>query len=149
VLALTRQNVPQLRTGFDARNRCASGAYELIAAEGGAAQVSLFASGSELSTAVEARKVLAARKIPARVVSVPCFELFFALPEAERGAVIGAAKVNVAVEAGIRQGWDAIIGSGGSFVGMSNFGASAPYKDLYRYFGLTAEKVAEAALNKL
>jgi transketolase len=149
VLALTRQTVPQLRTGFDARNRCASGAYELIAAEGGAAQVSLFASGSELSTAVEARKLLAARKIPARVVSVPCFELFLALPEVERSATIGAAKVNVAVEAGIRQGWDAIIGSAGAFVGMSSFGASAPYKDLYRHFGLTAEKVVEAALNKL
>src|SRR6516165_453852 len=149
VLALTRQSVPQLRVGFDARNRCASGAYELIAAEGGAAQVSLFASGSELSTAVEARKLLAARKVPARVVSVPCFELFFALPEAERNAVVGAAKINVAVEAGIRQGWDAIIGSAGGFVGMSNFGASAPYKDLYRHFGLTAEKIVEAALNKL
>ena len=83
------------------------------------------------------------------VVSVPCVELFFALPEAERNAVVGAAKINVAVEAGIRQGWDAIIGSAGGFVGMSNFGASAPYKDLYRHFGLTAEKVAEAALNKL
>jgi transketolase len=149
VLALTRQAVPQLRTGFDARNRCASGAYELIAAESGAAQVSLFASGSELSTAVEARKLLAARKIPARVISVPCFELFLALPEAERSAAIGAAKVNVAVEAGIRQGWDAIIGSAGAFVGMSGFGASAPYKDLYRHFGLTAEKIVEAALNKL
>jgi transketolase len=86
VLALTRQTVPQLRTGFDPRNRRASGAYELIATEGGAAQVSLFASGSELSTAVEACKLLAARKIPARVVSVPCFELFLASPEAERSA---------------------------------------------------------------
>jgi transketolase len=150
VLALTRQTVPQLRSGFDARNRCAAGAYELIAAEGGAAaEVSLFASGSELALAVEARKLLAARKIPARVVSVPCFELLFALPEAERHAVIGAAKVNVAVEAGIRQGWDAIIGSAGAFVGMTGFGASAPYKDLYRHFGLTPEKVVEAALNKL
>jgi transketolase len=149
VLALTRQTVPQLRSGFDARNRCAAGAYELIAAEGGAAQVSLFASGSELSTALEARNLLAVRKVPARVVSVPCFELFLALPEAERSAVIGAAKVNVAVEAGIRQGWDAIIGSAGTFVGMSSFGASAPYKDLYRHFGLTAENVLAAALHRL
>ena len=149
VLALTRQTVPQLRIGFDARNRCTSGAYELIAAEGGAAQVSLFASGSELALAVEARKLLAARGIRARVVSVPCFELLFALPQAERQAVIGTAKINVAVEAGIRQGWDAIIGSEGGFVGMTGFGASAPYKDLYRHFGVTAEKVVEAALNKV
>jgi transketolase len=99
--------------------------------------------------AVEARKLLVARGIRARVVSVPCFELLFALPQAERQAIIGAAEVNVAVEAGIRQGWDAIIGSAGTFVGMTGFGASAPYKDLYRHFGLTAEKVVEAALNKI
>ena len=59
------------------------------------------------------------------------------------------ASVNVAVEAGVRQGWDAIIGSDGVFVGMNGFGASAPYKDLYRHFGITPEKVAEAALSKL
>jgi transketolase len=149
VLALTRQAVPQLRGSFDARNRCASGAYELIAADGGTAQISLFASGSELTVAVEAHKLLAARDIRARVVSVPCFELLFALPEAERQAIIGSAKVNVAVEAGIRQGWDAIIGSAGTFVGMTGFGASAPYQDLYRHFGLTTGKVVEAALSKV
>jgi transketolase len=149
VLALTRQNLAQLRLGFDARNVCAAGAYELIAADNGAAVVSLFASGSEVAIAVEAKKLLAARNISARVVSVPCFELLFAMPDAERSAVIGTAKANVAVEAGIRQGWDAIIGSNGAFVGMTGFGASAPAKDLYRYFGLTAEKVAEAALSRL
>ena len=151
-LALQSQDgltVPQLRTDFDPHNRCAAGAYELFGAEGGTAAVSLFASGSELSIAVEARKLLAARKIAARVVSVPCFELFLALPQTERTAVIGAAKINIAVEAGIRQGWDAIIGSAGIFVGMSGFGASAPYKDLYRHFGLSADKVVETALNKL
>ncbi len=149
LLALTRQAVPQLRNGFDAHNRCATGAYELLSAESGPAQVSLFATGSELSIAVEARKLLAARNIPARVVSVPCFELLLAMPHAERSAVIGAAAVNIAIEAGIRQGWDAIIGSTGTFVGMSSFGASAPYQDLYRHFGLTADKVVAEALNKL
>ena len=149
VLALTRQNVPQLRAGFDERNRCAAGAYELIAADGGAAPVSLFASGSEVALAGAARKLLAAHDIPARVVSVPCFELLLALPQSERAAVIGAAKVNIAVEAGIRQGWDAIIGQSGTFIGMTGFGASAPYNDLYRHFGITAEKVAEAALAQL
>ena len=67
----------------------------------------------------------------------------------DRAAIIGRAPVNVAVEAAVRQGWDAIIGSDGVFVGMSGFGASAPYKDLYRHFGITPEKVAEAALSKL
>jgi transketolase len=149
VLALTRQSVPQLRAGFDEHNRCAVGAYELIAAEDDAAVVSLFATGSEVAIAIAAKKLLAERKISARVVSVPCFELLFAAPEAKRAAVIGSARVNVAVEAGIRQGWDAIIGSDGAFVGMTGFGASAPYQDLYRHFGITAEKVTEAALSKL
>ncbi len=149
VLALTRQSLPQLREGFDESNRCAAGAYELHAAADDDAVVSLFATGSEVAIAVEAKKLLAARKISARVVSVPCFELLFALPQSRRAAIVGNARVNVAVEAGIRQGWDAIIGSDGSFVGMTGFGASAPAKDLYRHFGITAEKVAEAALARL
>jgi len=80
---------------------------------------------------------------------VPCFELLLAAPEARRASIIGNSSVKVALEAGIRQGWDALIGSDGTFVGMIGFGASAPYKNLYQHFGLTAEKVAEAALARL
>jgi transketolase len=149
VLALTRQNVPQLRLGLDQENRCARGAYELVAAEDGAATVSLFATGSEVAIAVAAKTLLAERGVSARVVSVPCFELFLAASPSERAAVNGKAKVNVAVEAGIRQGWDEIVGSGGAFVGMTSFGASAPCRELYRHFGITAERVAEAALARL
>jgi len=148
-LALTRQNLPQLRTGHTDDNLCAGGAYELLPAEAGAAQVSLFASGSEVAIAVEARKLLAARGVAARVVSVPCFELFLAAPAAQRQAVAGTAPVRIGIEAAIRQGWDAIIGSDGLFVGMSGFGASAPYKDLYRHFGITPEHVVDAAFTKL
>ena len=148
VLALTRQNLPQLSQNFLNGNRCAAGAYEIAAAEG-KAEVSIFATGSEVSIAVEAKKLLAARGIAARAVSVPCFELLLEAPEAARRAVIGEAKVKVGVEAAVRQGWDAIIGSDGAFVGMTGFGASAPYKDLYKHFGVTPEAVAEAALRKL
>jgi transketolase len=148
VLALTRQNLPQLRTQADDRNRCAAGAYEIVAAPG-AADVSLFATGSEVTIAVEAQKLLAGRGVQARVVSVPCFELLRARPAAERQTIIGTAPVRVAVEAAIRQGWDEIIGSDGAFVGMTTFGASAPIKDLYNHFGITAERVAQAALGKL
>jgi transketolase len=102
-----------------------------------------------VAIAVEAQKILRARGIEARVVSVPCFELFFALEPAERQRIIGTAPVKVAVEAAIRQGWDAIIGADGGFVGMSTFGASAPIKDLYNHFGITAEKVAAAASSKM
>jgi transketolase len=148
VLALTRQALPQLRLAYEADNRCAGGAYEIAAADG-TAQVSLFATGSEVAIAVEAQKLLQARGVAARVVSVPCFELFRARPPAQRQSIIGAAPVRVAVEAAIRQGWDEIIGTNGAFVGMTTFGASAPAKDLYRHFGITSEKVAEAALSKL
>ncbi|MDQ0353947.1 transketolase [Rhodoplanes tepidamans] len=149
VLALSRQNLPQLRDATATENPCAGGAYELLPAEGGPARVSLFASGSEVTIAVAARKRLAEHGIPTRIVSVPCFELFFDRPDAEREAVIGDAPVRVAVEAAIRQGWDAIVGSQGGFVGMTGFGASAPAPDLYRHFGITPERVAEVALSKL
>jgi transketolase len=148
VLALTRQNLPQLRTGYTAENRCAAGAYEILAAQG-TAQVSLFASGSEVAIAAAARTLLAERGIAARVVSVPCVELFLAAPAAERQRLVGTAPVRVGIEAAVRQGWDAVIGSDGLFVGMSGFGASGPYKDLYRHFGITPEDVAEAAFAKL
>jgi transketolase len=148
VLALTRQNLPQLRTVYTADNLCAAGAYEILPVEGDNVDVSIFASGSEVAIAVEAAQLLNRQGKPARVVSVPCFELFLARPLSERHAVIGGAEVNVAVEAGIRQGWDAIIGSDGVFVGMSTFGASAPYKDLYAHFGITPAAVAAAALAK-
>ena len=148
VLALTRQNLPQLSKNFLDKNRCAAGAYEIVPANG-KAQVSIFASGSEVSIAAEGAKLLAAKGIAARVVSVPSFELFFEQPEAARKAIIGDAPVKIGVEAGVRQGWDAIIGNDGAFVGMSSFGASAPYKELYKKFGITAEAVAEAAMKKL
>ncbi len=148
VLALTRQNLPQLRRDVDADNRCARGAYEIAPAEGKAA-VSIFATGSEVSVAVAARKLLAERGISARVVSIPCFELFFAAPDDYREMILGTAPVRIGVEAAVRQGWDQIIGGDGAFVGMTTFGASAPAKDLFRHFGITPEAVAQAALSRI
>jgi transketolase len=148
VLALTRQNLPQLRLSNDSENRCAKGAYELVAANG-PAKVSIFASGSEVQLAVEAQKQLAAKGIATRVVSVPCMDLLLELPKAEREAIIGNAPVKIAVEAAIRMGWDAIIGHDGGFVGMNGFGASAPAKELYKHFGITTEAVVSAAESRL
>jgi transketolase len=148
VLALTRQNLPQLRASFDPQNRCAEGGYEIMPAEG-RAQVSLFATGSEVAVAVEARKLLSEHGVPARVVSVPCLDLLLEVPDGRLRPIIGNAPIKVAVEAGVRQGWDAIIGADGEFIGMNGFGASAPYKDLYKHFGITPQAVAEAALSRL
>jgi transketolase len=149
VIALTRQNLPQLRRDLWNDNRCRDGAYELVSAADGRAQISLFASGSEVAIAVEARELLIKRGCSVRVVSVPCFELLLAAPAHVRQSLLGDAPLRVAIEAAVRQGWDAIIGSDGLFIGMDGFGASAPYKDLYRRFGITAQAVAAAALGKL
>src|SRR5262249_61731610 len=125
VLAPPRQNLPQLRLGYDETNRCAAGAYELVPADG-APEVSLIATGSEVSIAVEACKLLRARGIAARAVSVPCFELLRERPAAERRATGGGAKGNVAVEAAGREGWGEINGSGGGFVGGERVCAAEP-----------------------
>ncbi len=148
VLALTRQNLPQLRKDAPNDNPCSHGGYELVAAQGDA-KVSFFASGSEVEIAVDAQKQLAERGIPARVVSVPSLELLLSQPEDRRAKIIGNAPVKIAIEAAVRWGWDAVIGQDGEFVGMHGFGASAPAKDLYKHFGITAEAAVNAALKRL
>ncbi|MFL4988388.1 MAG: transketolase [Microvirga sp.] len=145
VLALTRQSLPPLRTEAGAENRCAAGAYEIAPAEG-EAKATLFASGSELEIALAAQKLLSGRGMTARVVSVPSLDLLLAQPEPIRRRIVGDAPVKVAIEAAVRFGWDALIGPDGLFVGMKGFGASAPYKDLYRHFRITAEAVADQVL---
>jgi transketolase len=148
VLALTRQNLPQLRTSAPAENPCSHGAYELVAAKG-EAKVSLFASGSEVEIAVAAQKQFAERGIASRVVSVPSLELLLAQPPERQKAVIGNAPVKVAIEAAVRWGWDAVIGHDGIFIGMHGFGASAPAKDLFTHFGITADATVNAVLKRL
>ncbi len=146
VLALTRQNLPPARKTYVEENLSARGAYE-VAPASGPAKVSLFASGSEVEIALAAQDILEAEGTPTRVVSVPCFELFLRQDDAARRAVIGEAPVRVAVEAGIAMGWDLFLGREGAFVGMTGFGASAPYKKLYEHFGIDAGAVAQAARN--
>ncbi|OQM76252.1 transketolase [Manganibacter manganicus] len=148
-LALTRQNLPALRTEYVAENLCSKGAYELAAAEGGEAVVSIFASGSEVEIALGARALLQGHGHPTRVVSVPSFELFDEQSDAYREKTIGKAGVKIAIEAGIRQGWDQFIGSDGIFIGMTGFGASGPIEALYPHFGITAEAAAKAVEGRL
>jgi transketolase len=142
-MALSRQKTAAVRTNAT-ENLSARGAYELLPASG-PAEVTLFASGTEVAVAAEARKILEGEGIATRVVSTPCWELFDKQSAAYRAATIGKAKVRVAVEAGVRMGWDRFIGENGAFVGMSTFGASAPYQVLYEKFGITAAAVAAAA----
>ena len=148
VLALTRQNLPSQRKTFEEKNLSANGAYVLIESEDDAA-VTIFASGSEVEIAVDAHKELTDSGVAARVVSVPSFELFEAQSADYKEAVIGSSPVKIAVEAGIRMGWDRFIGNDGLFIGMTGFGASAPYKELYEHFGITKDAVVAAAKEKL
>jgi transketolase len=147
VLALSRQGLPTVRTRHRSRNMVAQGAYVLAEAEGRRRAI-LLASGSEVEIALAARETLQADGIGTRVVSMPCMELFAAQDEALRRRVLPSGPVRVAVEAGIRQGWDRwLLGERGrearaGFVGMEGFGASAPGPDLYERFGITADAVA-------
>jgi transketolase len=148
LLALSRQNLPTLRTGHAADNLAARGAYEIVPADG-EARATLFATGSEVAIAVAARAELARAGIAARVVSVPSFELFARQPEDYRAAVVGTAPVRVGIEAAIRMGWDRVIGSDGLFVGMDGFGASAPAEALYEHFGITPARIAALVQERL
>ena len=147
LLALTRQALPLLRHDADSENRSARGAYVLAEAEG-PRQVTLLATGSEVSIAMAAREALARDKIVAAVVSMPCWELFEQAPQEYRDAVIGSAP-RVAVEAAVQFGWERWLGPHGAFIGMTGFGASAPGEALFPHFGITPEKVAEAARSLL
>ncbi|MFD1695682.1 transketolase [Roseibium aestuarii] len=148
ILALTRQDLPSQRKSFEEDNLCARGAYVLVDSDDDAA-VTIFASGSEVEIAVEAHGELKAAGIAARVISVPSFELFEAQSDDYKASILGKSPVKIAVEAGIRMGWDRFIGSDGIFIGMTGFGASAPAKVLYEHFGITPKAVVAAARAKL
>jgi transketolase len=147
VLALTRQNLPTLRTASSRANLTARGGYVLADAEGRRRAI-LLATGSEVEVAMQARALLQARGIGTRVVSMPCWELFEEQDEKYRRSVLPKGPVRVAIEAAIRFGWDRwLYGERGErrksgFVGMHGFGASAPIEALYPHFGITAEAVA-------
>jgi transketolase len=147
-IALTRQNLPTVRTEYIAENMCAYGAYELAAASG-KAEVTIFATGSEVEIALNARTKLEEDGHPTRVVSVPCFELFEQTSDEYKRVILGDAPVKIAVEAAIRMGWDRFIGIDGIFVGMTGFGASGPIEALYEHFGITADHIVAAAEAKL
>ena len=147
LLALTRQSLPLLRQETASENRSARGAYVLAEADG-ARQVTFLATGSEVSIAIGAREALRRDGIRAAIISMPCWELFESAPKDYRVMVLGSAP-RVAVEAAVRFGWDRWLGSRGAFIGMEGYGASAPGEALFPHFGITPEKVAEAARSLL
>jgi transketolase len=147
-MALSRQKTAAVRTIAASENLSARGAYELKAANG-EAKATLFATGTEVPLALAAAETLEAEGTPTRVVSVPCFELFFQQDAAYQASVLGRGTVRVAVEAAIQQGWERFIGEDGAFVGMTGFGASAPAEVLYEKFGITTDAVVAAVKARL
>jgi transketolase len=140
VISLTRQNVPTLRSDFS-ENKSARGGY--IISEKPDAKATIIATGSEVSLAIEAQNKLAEAGINTNVVSMPCTKLFDEQPKAYRSAVLGKG-LKVAVEAASGYGWERYIGMDGIFIGMNSFGASGPYQELYKHFGITADNIVKS-----
>lgn len=150
-VVLTRQAVPTLdRNEYAAANNVARGGYTLVETDGKTPEVILIGTGSELTICLEAYTQLTAEGIAARVVSMPCFELFDAQDAAYRNSVLPPTiTARVGVEAGIVQGWERYLGPSGRFIGMTGFGASAPFTTLYEHFGITTEAVVANAKEQL
>ena len=148
-LALTRQNLPAVRTEFVAENLCGYGAYELAKPSGEAA-VTIFATGSEVEIAL-GRAHAARRPRPSdpRRLGARASNCSRSRATNTEATILGKAPVKVAIEAGIRQGWDHFIGTDGIFIGMTGFGASGTIEQLYPHFGITAEAAAKAAEARL
>jgi transketolase len=138
VLALSRQNLPTLRLEADAKNLSALGGYILRADD--KAKITFVATGSEVSLAVAVHEALKAKNIASQVVSMPSREIFQKQPLSYQAAILGSGK-RVVIEAGIRQGWEGIMGQDGLFFGVETFGESAPYQEIYAHFGLTVENI--------
>lgn len=145
ILALSRQGVPSVRKEAG-ENLCAKGGYILSA--GQTPKITIMATGTEIAIAIEAQAKLKAEGIESDVVSMPCFELFDAQPEAYKKSVLRG-KVRVAIEAAIKQGWEKYLGDEGVFIGMEGFGASAPAPELYKQFGITSDNVVKKVKERL
>ncbi len=150
-VVLTRQALPTLdRTRYASASQVARGGYTLVETADQTPKVILMGTGSEVTICLEAFEQLQTRGVAARVVSLPCFELFEAQDPAYRESVLpSTVTARVGVEAGIIQGWERYLGPSGRFVGMSGFGASAPFETLYEHFGITVEAVIAAAKTQL
>lgn len=143
VMALTRQGLPAVRDDAS-KNMCARGGY-VLRNGAGKDQIVLVASGSEVHKAVQAHEQLAAHGISARVVSMPCMDIFMEQDEKYITSVMGKDLPKIAIEAGIRQGWGELIGREGAFIGMNSFGASGPGDELFEHFGITTDAIVAKA----
>tara|TARA_Y100000589_G_scaffold103592_1_gene97904 strand:- start:1750 stop:2376 length:627 start_codon:yes stop_codon:yes gene_type:complete len=148
IIALSRQNLPLVRHKNEAENLCSRGGYIMKQSSHTNTKVTIVATGSEVSIALEAQTKLEDDNIPTCVVSMPCLDIFNAQNEAYQNTVIKPGSDVVVVEAGVQQSWDKLLGRSGAFIGMDNFGASAPAKDLFNHYKITAEEIINVATEK-
>ena len=148
VLALTRQALPTVRLEEAPENLCARGGYVLRESNGDR-QMTLIATGSEVEIALKAQEMLEARGFSVAVVSLPCWRLFDQQPQEYRESVLGRHTLRVAIEAAGPLGWERYVGEQGVIIGMTGFGASAPYETLYQHFDITPEAVVKAVMKAI
>ena len=146
ILALSRQSVPTIRTSAD-ENLTAKGGY-IISAGKDNPKATIIATGTEVSLAVEAQKILADENISVNVVSMPCWELFDSQPKKYREKVLGTAP-RIALEAGMNFGWERYVGASDNVIGMNGFGASGKGNEVYEHFGITVEAVINKVKNMI
>ncbi len=147
-IILTRQNLPFLSPANNPNTK--KGAYVISASKSANPDVVIIATGSEVSVAIETQTKLAAKNIDARIVSMPCQEIFDAQSESYKSEVLGNnSTLRIAIEAALSQGWHRYIGNDGIFIGMNNFGASGKAEDLFKHFGITSDNACEQIVKKL
>ena len=146
ILSLTRQNVIPIRKKYFSSNKCSLGAYEVLRTNN-KVNLTILASGSEVHLAIEVSHKLAKEKIYSKVISVPCHELFDLQPKKYKDKILEETKYRISIEAAATDCWKKYIGDRGVAFGIDKFGKSAPYKEIYNYFGLTAENISKKSKN--
>jgi len=146
VLSLTRQNLDPIRKKYSNINKCSFGAYEVLRTNK-KINLTILASGSEVNLAIETSHKLAKDKIYTKVISVPCQDLFDSQSKLYKQKILGETKYKVSIEAASTDCWKKYVGTEGLAFGIDTFGKSAPYKEIYKYFGLTAENISKKTKN--
>ena len=148
ILSLTRQNLNPVRNKYSINNKCALGAYEILRTNK-KINLTILASGSEVNLALETSHKLAKNKIYSKVISVPCQDIFDSQSKSYKKKILGETKLKISIEAGSTDCWKKYVGNEGFTFGIDEFGKSAPYKNIYKYFGLTAENISKKIKNRL
>ena len=142
IIALTRQKLDPVRKEFDKQNKCSYGAYELSRTNQ-EVEVTIFASGSEVNLALEVSHKLATENTYSKVISVPCQELLEKQSTDYKRKILNETKFKISIEAGSTDCWRKYVGEKGLTFGINDFGKSAPYKEIYKHFGLTSEIIVQ------